>query len=67
MLSFRLQLNLWLNESGQVTRVDIVKSSGERDIDEGRRRIAARAGDDAKAPEVAVVASANFITGRRPC
>lgn len=33
LLSFRLQLNLWLNEAGQVTRVDIVKSSGEKDID----------------------------------
>lgn len=33
LLTYRLEVNLWLNEAGQVTRVELVKSSGEGDTD----------------------------------
>jgi len=33
-LSYRMQVNLWLNEAGQVTRVELLKSSGDPETDE---------------------------------
>lgn len=67
MLSFRLQLNLWLNEAGQVTRVDIVKSSGERDIDEkvvaALRRVPAMT---QKPPKSLSLPVRILLQGRRP-
>ena len=33
-LSFRLQANLWLNEAGQVTRVELLRSSGDSELDD---------------------------------
>ncbi len=32
-LSFRLQANVWLNDAGQITRVELVRSSGDADVD----------------------------------
>ncbi|WP_339649798.1 energy transducer TonB [Halopseudomonas pelagia] len=33
-LTFRLQANLWLNEAGQVTRVELLRSSGDSELDD---------------------------------
>jgi TonB family protein len=33
-LSYRMQVNLWLNEAGQITRVELLKSSGDSETDE---------------------------------
>ncbi|WP_163420461.1 energy transducer TonB, partial [Escherichia coli] len=58
---------LWLNESGQVTRVDIVKSSGERDIDEkvvaALRRVPAMT---QKPPKSLSLPVRILLQGRRP-
>jgi len=32
-LSFRLQANVWLNDAGQITRVELLRSSGDADVD----------------------------------
>lgn len=31
--SFRVQVNLWLNEAGQITRAELLRSSGDADMD----------------------------------
>ncbi|HIF6766440.1 TPA: energy transducer TonB, partial [Serratia marcescens] len=55
------------NESGQVTRVDIVKSSGERDIDEkvvaALRRVPAMT---QKPPKSLSLPVRILLQGRRP-
>lgn len=33
-LSYRMQINLWLNEAGQITRVELLNSSGDPETDE---------------------------------
>jgi len=32
-LSFRLQANVWLNDTGQITRVELLRSSGDAEVD----------------------------------
>ncbi|MEH6499570.1 MAG: energy transducer TonB, partial [Pseudoalteromonas distincta] len=32
-LSYRMQVNLWLNEGGQITRAEVLRSSGDTDLD----------------------------------
>jgi len=32
-LSFRLQTNVWLNDTGQITRVELLRSSGDAEVD----------------------------------
>lgn len=32
-LSFRMQANVWLNDAGQITRVELLRSSGDPDVD----------------------------------
>lgn len=67
LLSYRLEVNLWLNEAGQVTRVELIKSSGNDDTD--AKVIAALRGVPAlehKPPKSLSLPVRMSLQGRRP-
>ncbi len=67
LLSYRLEVNTWLNEAGQVTRVELVKSSGDGDTDAkviaALRRVPALENKPPKSLSLPVRMS---LQGRRP-
>ena len=66
-LTFRLQANIWLTASGQVTRVELTKSSGDADVD-ARVVAALRAVPalDERPPASVSMPIRASLTGRRP-
>ena len=66
-LTFRLQANIWLTASGQITRVELTRSSGDADVD-ARVVAALRAvpGLDERPPASASMPIRASLTGRRP-
>jgi len=66
-LTFRMTVNIWLNATGQILRVEIARSSGDADVDE--RVIAALravpALDERPPASVSMPVRAS-LTGRRP-
>ncbi|ASK32915.1 energy transducer TonB (plasmid) [Alcanivorax sp. N3-2A] len=66
-LSYRVRVNLWLDRDGQVTRVELLKSSGDQDVDE--KIIAALRGTtalDQKPPPSLTLPVRMSLQGRRP-
>ena len=65
--TFRLQANIWLTASGQVTRVELTKSSGDADVD-ARVVAALRAVPalDERPPASVSMPIRASLTGRRP-
>lgn len=66
-LTFRLQANIWLTASGQITRVELTRGSGDADVD-ARVVAALRAvpGLDERPPASANMPIRASLTGRRP-
>ncbi|WP_240342729.1 energy transducer TonB [Alloalcanivorax xenomutans] len=66
-LSYRIQINLWLNEAGQITRVQLLNSSGDPDTDDkviaAVRAIPAL---DQKPPKSMTLPVKVALQGRRP-
>ncbi|QWA10734.1 TonB family protein [Sodalis ligni] len=67
LLSYRMEVNVWLNEAGQVTRAELVKSSGDGDTDAkviaALRRVAAL---EYKPPKSLSLPVRMSLQGRRP-
>ncbi|MBM7333300.1 MAG: energy transducer TonB [Alcanivorax sp.] len=66
-LSYRLEVNLWLDPDGRVTRVQVLESSGDEDVD---RRIVAALREleplDQKPPASLTLPVHMSLQGRRP-
>lgn len=66
-LSYRVEVNLWLNRTGEVTRVQLLESSGDDDVDEkvigALRDIQAL---DQKPPKSLTLPVRMSLQGRRP-
>ena len=66
-LTFRLQANIWLTPSGQVQRVELVRSSGDADVDaQVIAALRAVPGLDERPPASVGMPVRAALTGRRP-
>lgn len=67
VLSYRMEVNLWLNEAGQITRVELAKSSGSGETDAlviaALRRVPAL---EHKPPKSQLLPVRMSLQGRRP-
>lgn len=66
-LVFQLRLNLWLNEGGQITRVEVLRSSGDDSVDEKVVTALRRAAAFGERPPASLRLPVTIaVSGRRP-